>query len=117
MIWTLLTLSGAAGFAGAWASRAERFGFLLVLCGGVWVSGVLLINKGTKDRSVDPSQVSGLIDLGMTLILLGLAMATAIALGRLMRGRVRPVIAGLVGAGVTLFSLMAFYGLTFGFIG
>jgi hypothetical protein len=84
------------------------------MAGAVWVAGVMLINKGTKDLSAPVEQASGLISLGMTLILLGLAMSTALAIGRLLRGRVKPLTAGLVGGGTTLCCLVAFYAVALG---
>ncbi|MEP5761055.1 MAG: hypothetical protein ABJ327_17415, partial [Litoreibacter sp.] len=99
MILTLLIISSAAGFAAAYASKADRIGWVLGASGVVWVAGVLFINKGTKETFITEQtvsgSVSGTVNLGILLILMGLALSTALAIGRLMRGRATPMISGL----------------------
>lgn len=109
MIVTLLIISTAAGFAAAWASRPVGIGILIAMAGAVWVAGVLLINRGMTDASVNGELTSGLVTLGITLILTGLAMSTALAVGRLLRGRVQTLTAGLIGGGLTLCCMVFFY--------
>ncbi len=109
MIVTLSIISAAAGFAAAWAAREVGIGILIAMAGAVWVAGVLLINKGIGQMSAPVDEPQGLVSLGMTLILTGLAMSTSLAVGRLLRGKVRPLYAGLIGAGLTLASLVLFY--------
>jgi hypothetical protein len=109
MIVTLIIMSAAAGFAAAWASKPVSLGILIAMAGAVWIAGVLLINKGINDMSAPVDAPSGLVSLGMILILTGLALSTALALGRLMRGKVSTLMAGLIGGGLTLICMSFFY--------
>lgn len=114
MIITLIIISTAAGFAAAWASREVSIGILIAMAGAVWVAGVLLINKGINDMSAPVNEPQGLVSLGMILILTGLAMSTSLALGRLMRGKVSTLLAGLMGGGLTLICMVFFYAMAVG---
>jgi hypothetical protein len=109
MIITLLIICTAAGVAATWASRDVSIMAPLVLAGVIWMSGVLMINKGIKAMSAPVDEPSGLISLGMITILTGLAMSTSLALGRLLRGRVSTLMAGLIGGGLTLICMVFFY--------
>lgn len=104
----------AAGFAAAWASREVSIGVLIAMAGAVWVAGVLLINKGINAMSAPVDEPSGLISLGMILILAGLALSTSLAVGRLLRGKVSQLMAGLIGGGLTLLCIVLFYGVAIG---
>jgi hypothetical protein len=114
MIITLLIISTAAAFAAAWASKQVSIGILIAMAGAVWVAGVLLINKGITDMSAPVEQPSGLVSLGMILILTGLAMSTALAVGRLLRGKLQPLYVGFIGGGLTLICMMFFYAVAIG---
>ena len=114
MILTLLVISAAAGFAAAWASKPVSIGILIAMAGAVWVAGVLMINKGVGDLSVSGETTSGFVTLGMTLIFTGLAMSTALAIGRLLRGKVQTLTAGLIGGGLTLCCMVFFYTVAIG---
>lgn len=109
MIVTLLIISAAAGFAAAWAAREVGIGILIAMAGAVWVAGVLLINKGIGQMTAPVDAPQGLVSLGMILILTGLAMSTSLAVGRLLRGKVTPLIAGLIGFALTLGCIVFFY--------
>lgn len=114
MILHLIIISAASGLAAAYAARPVGLILPFGLAGIIWISGVLVINRGIGQMSAPVDAPQGLISLGILLILTGLAMATSLAVGRLLRGKARVWVAGLIGAALTLASLAIFYITAFG---